>query len=889
MTEAAIDPKQLAAEKTVVLSELEGDNNDNASFLSDNTRATAYQYHPYHYPIIGTKWDVEHFTRPQVYGYYRKHYAPNNATLVIVGDFDTGAVLDRVRALWRDVRPAAVPQVQLNPEPPQRGERRILVRRAGATAYLEVVYHIPSTTHPDMAPLSVLATALASGRSSRLYRALVDTQLAASVDITVNQGIDPELLDISITARAGVAPEAMEKALFAELARVQAEPLTERELQKAKNQTHANFIYAQDSVQSQASRLGFYATVAGDWRYLATYLNRIDAVTAADVQRVARTYLTADNRTVGTFLPTGEAPPPGADTHGPGERTAHYRAQGWGRALTPFPSPSQGEGSSPHPQPPSHAAGEGRAEAGSPPSLQGKGAGGLGQKEKGRAEAWFCPHPRPFSLLGRRGRRKLLLRYSARVGVARRRGVARRSREPLSGVACSPLRPNPGSPRAAGPTAAGFSLPREGSGAKTEQRRLSNGLTVIVRENHANPTVAIQGFVRAGSVDDPPGKFGLANLVAEMLARGTATRTAQQIAEEMDFVGASLEAWAGRERTDFGGRMLSGDFEAMLGLLADMVRHPTFPAEQLEKARGEILTGLQEEQDDTAIMATRRLYQALYPEGDPYRHPPAGDIEDVKRLTREDALDFYRRAYRPESTTLVIVGDVRAEAALAAVEKAFGDWKGEGAPLPPYTPAPITPAPPPSAPIMVSLADKEQGDIAMGLIGLPRRSPDYESAMLMNLILGGDEFVGRVGKRIRDTEGLAYYAYTTFVPGLEAGPWMFRAGVNPKNMARALASARDEIAKMVAQGVTEAELAWAKDHSIGALRLSLATNEGMAEELVTDAFYGLGLDYAQRMPGIVRAITRAQVNAAARKYLRPNAMTAVIAGPPLPASSSKAN
>jgi zinc protease len=155
--------------------------------------------------------------------------------------------------------------------------------------------------------------------------------------------------------------------------------------------------------------------------------------------------------------------------------------------------------------------------------------------------------------------------------------------------------------------------------------------------------------------------------------------------------------------------------------------------------------------------------------------------------------------------------------------------------------------------------------------------------MLMNLILGGDEFVGRIGKRVRDTEGLAYYAYTTFAPGLEAGPWMFRAGVNPRNIPRALASAKEEVRKMVAQGVTASELAWAKDHAIGALRLSLATNEGVAEQQASDAFYGLGLDYAQQMPQIVRSLTKAQVNAAARAYLRPEALTVVIAGPPMPA------
>jgi zinc protease len=817
MTQAAMDPKQLVAEKRVVLSELEGDNNDNSSFLYDNTRATAYQYHPYHYPIIGTKWDVEHFTRAQVYHYYRTHYAPNNATLVIVGDFDTTATLSRVRQLWRDVQPTAVPQARLNPEPPQRGERHILVRRAGTTAYLECMYHIPAATHPDLPSLTVLASALAEGRSSRLYRALVETQLASDVGATANQGIDSELLDIEVSAQAGVMPDRIETALLAALARLRTESLTDRELQQAKNQARADFIYAQDSVEQQAARLGLYQTVTGDWRTLTTYLDKINAVTAADVRRVAQTYLTDDNRTVGVFQPNGEPVPPNADTGGP-NRAAHYR--------------------------PMQALGVGRWELG--------------------ALFSYTSRPTPYTLdweLGTRLGPRSLLSSEER---------ARKGEGPGMRVKAYTQRPTPNAQRPHFPN--------------TQLRRLPNGLTVLVREDHANPTVEIAGFVRDGSVNDPAGKFGLADLVAEMLTRGTTTRTSQQIAEATDFVGASLDLTAGRERTDLSAKMLAGDFETVLGLMADCLQHPTFPADELEKARGEVLTTLQQEADDTAAVATQRLYEALYPPEDPYRHEPEGQAEDVRSITRDDVLTFYRHAYRPEATTLVIVGDIHADAAFAAVEKAFGGWQGEGDAFPTFTPMPVPAASAPAAPIVVTLADKDQGDVAMGLIGLTRGSRDYEAAMLMNLILGGDEFVGRVGKRVRDTEGLAYYAYTQFVPQLDAGPWMFRAGVNPKNIQRALASAQEEIAKMARSGVTDAELAWAKDHSIGALRLSLATDQGIAAQLVADMFYGLRTDYAERAPQIIRSITKAQVDAAARKYLRPGALTVVIAGPPLPAA-----
>ncbi len=816
MTQAAIDPKQLTAEKTVVLSELEGDENNNAFYLYENTRAAAYQYHPYHYPVIGTKWDVQHFTRQQVYDYYRAHYAPDNATMVIVGDFDTASVLAKVRTLWKDVAPSHFARPALNPEPAQRGERRVVVKRAGAVPYVEMMYHIPAATDPDLPALTVLATALTSGRSSRLYRALVETQLATSVSASANLGVDPEVFDVSLTARAGSAPDAAEKATLAEIERVRTGPLDDQELQKARNQTRADFVFAQDSVIEQASRLGYFETQTGDWRNVNTYLARINAVTAADVQRVAQKYLAADNRTVGTFLPTGDATPPGADSGG-ATRAANYKAKG-------------------------QAA------------------------DKTLAAAQNSPA------------HKLPTRVGAGTGQAKRKKTTALS---SSGRA----KPDEGAPISSLDRAGQNANAAASSGAKvvTTARKLANGLTVIVRENHANPTITIGGFVRAGSVNDPAGKFGLASLTADMLTRGTTTRTSQQIANETDFVGARLGVGAGRERTDFSAAMLTENFDSILGLLADVLRNPAFPAEELEKARGEALSGLQEAANSTSDVATKGLYAALYANDNPFQHAPDGRAEDVKAISRDDLAAFYKRVYRPEATTIIVVGDVKTEAALTAITKALGDWKGQGDPASAYEPKLLTPATTAPPPAVVVLPDKSQDDVAMGVIGLSRSAPDYEAASLMNLILGGDQFVGRVGKRVRDTEGLAYYAYTGFSPGLETGPFVFRAGVNPQNVPHAIASAKDEIGKMAKAGVTTDELAWAKDHSIGALGLSLATNGGMVGSLENAAFYGLGLDYAERYPNIVRALTKAQVDAAAQKYLRPEALAVVVAGPPVPA------
>ena len=265
------------------------------------------------------------------------------------------------------------------------------------------------------------------------------------------------------------------------------------------------------------------------------------------MRRVAQTYLTESNRTIGTFLPTGETPAPGSDAGG--GHVAHYKP------VTPRVS----------------LANKGREFALNSPS----------------PAAWK-PVPETFGKgLGGEGR-------SVREGVGGKGHVGVRGNKAET--------------------------------TATQERKLSNGLTVIVRENHANPTVSLSGFVRVGSVNDPPGRFGLANFTAEMLTRGTTTHTSQQIAELTDFVGASLDANAVRERTDFGARMLSENFNSIFALLAECLRHPTFPADEVEKLRGEILNGLEEEANDTATVALRRLYAALYAASNPYCHAPDGTI-----------------------------------------------------------------------------------------------------------------------------------------------------------------------------------------------------------------------------------------------------------------------
>ena len=302
MQNSVFDPEEVEAERTVILSEREGYENTPQFVLREEVQATAYKAHPYQWGIIGWPSDLKTMTRDDLYNYYHQRYVPNNATLVLVGDFDTA---DLMRQVETHFGPLASGESIAGPstiEPEQRGERRVTVRKEGTLAYVAIVYHIPAAGHPDFYPLEVISTVLSMGKTSRFYRALVDKQLATSAYFYPDFSKDAGLAWIFAEAQVGVDPNTLEKALLEQIDHIQNETLTETELEKAINQTEAHFIFSLDSVSSQAAQIGYYETVY-DYKYLDTYLDKVRSVTREQILEAAQKYLTEDNRTVGYFQP----------------------------------------------------------------------------------------------------------------------------------------------------------------------------------------------------------------------------------------------------------------------------------------------------------------------------------------------------------------------------------------------------------------------------------------------------------------------------------------------------------------------------------------------------------------------------------------------------------
>jgi zinc protease len=317
MRSCLYDPADCESERTVIISELQGGENDPEQLLDQELTATAFRAHSYRHPTIGWLSDLQTMTREDLYGHYRRFYAPNNATLVIVGDVERADALREVAKHFGKLDPSDVKRRSSTVEPEQLGERRMTISKEGTTAYLKIGFHAPGVTHDDFFPLLALDTVLTGAkglnlwasfrtapaqRSARLYQALVNTGLASAANGALMPTAEPFLYTISVTVTDGVSLDRVEAATLSEIERARANGITAQELRKAKNQLRARLVFENDSITNIAHQLGFFETVAS-WKLYPSLAQRIEAVTLEEVNRVAAHRLTPTSRTVGRFEP----------------------------------------------------------------------------------------------------------------------------------------------------------------------------------------------------------------------------------------------------------------------------------------------------------------------------------------------------------------------------------------------------------------------------------------------------------------------------------------------------------------------------------------------------------------------------------------------------------
>ncbi|MCB1218579.1 insulinase family protein [bacterium] len=756
-------PEDHEFEMQVVRNELEQREDNPTGRLYEELLANSFKAHPYGIPTIGWVDDVEGIRTAQIKEYYDTWYHPDNAFIVAVGDFDADEMFARIQHHFGSIPAAGVEHPRLPQEPQQLGERRFKLRLAGQLDYLMAGWHVPQSEHPDAYPLVVLGNILGSGRTSRLYKALVDSGMAAGAQAESSAfGYqDPFLFMAFLVANPGADTAELEQVLYAEIERIKTDGVTEAELARAKKQARVAFVFEKDSIESEARSLVDFELMSS-WRDVDGYLPGIEAVSNEDIMRVASQYLVDDNRTVGVL-----------------------------EAIRP--------------------------EA---PMLGGPGADELAPPAF-RPEV-LAPHYRT--------------QFAPELSL-----------------------------QSAG-----------GHGASVVQ--LDNGITLVLRESRANATVSLSGVLPAGSINDPQDRRGLGNLVVSMLSSGTASHSKAELAEIMEDSGISLGFGSARESFSFSGRSLTEDFGLLLDMLAEQLREPSFPAEELELTRQQVMTSIYASENDTfdeAFAAGRAL---LYGADHPFSGRIEGRSADVEATSVADLQAWYGANVGPGGMVLSIVGDIDEAEAEAMVRERFGDWTNSAASARSELIARSAEFQAvPEGRTDLEMADKSNVSLLWIGPGCSKANADWPARLVANFIMGGD-FSSRLNNRLRLKDGLTYGAYSFFSNGVAEGPWAAMVQVNPANVDAAINATTEELQRISTEGISEDELALAKSYLTGNFPVRLSTNGAVAGMLTDSVYLGKGVDYISAYEELINAVSLEQVNAAAAEFMDPSGLALVVCG-----------
>ncbi len=409
-----------------------------------------------------------------------------------------------------------------------------------------------------------------------------------------------------------------------------------------------------------------------------------------------------------------------------------------------------------------------------------------------------------------------------------------------------------------------------------EQRTLSNGLRLWIVERPGVPLVNVQLMIGAGAVADPAERAGLASLTAEMLTEGTTNRSASEIAEEIEFLAASLSSAAGQETAGVNLGTLSQNLEPALEIFADVVLNPAFDESEWDRVQAQRLVSLVQALDQPRTIATREFSRVLYGDEHPLGRPAAGSPESVQAITTADLRDFHRRYYTPANADLIVVGDVTVNRALGLMERYLGAWSGPDAPEAATVGTPA--AQPETRIFLVDKPGAAQSEIRIGHVGVERTHPDYFPLLVMNSILGG-QFTSRINLNLREDKGYTYGARSAFEMGTFAGPFVASAGVQTAVTKESVEEFMRELVEIrTSRPATPEEVEFARTGIIRSQPLSVETNGQIAARVGEMVRYDLPEDYFDDFAERVADVTVEDVNRVAREYLQPEAFAIVVVG-----------
>jgi zinc protease len=756
MVNSFIARADLDSEMTVVRNELEMGENNAGRVLYQRTLAAMYEWHNYGKSTIGARSDVENVDIARLQAFYKLHYQPDNATLIVAGRFDPAKVLGWVQ---QSFGPIARPQRVLPPtytlDGTQDGERQVTVRRVGGTPTVYMAHHVMPGSHPDFGAVSLLAQVLGDAPGGRLHKALVEKQLAAGAFGFPLALAEPGVLIVGAQLAPGQDLDKARAAMAAALDGIAAAPVTAQELERARTQ----WLNSWEQGFTDPEQIGVQLSEAialGDWRLYFLQRDHVRRATLAEVQRVAVERLRSDNRTVALYRPT--------------------------------------------------------------------------------AQPQRAPAP-------------------ARVDVA---ALVRDYKGDASAV-----------------QAEAFDASPANLDARLQARQLPSGLRVALLPK-ATRGRAVQARL-ALHYGDEKSLFNLetvASLVGAVIDKGAAGLTRQQISDRFDRLRAEVGFAAQGQTLNVSISTVREQLPAVIALVGQVLRTPTFPAEALEEARRQGLAGLERQRKEPGALISNALDRLgnPYPKGDLRYEQTFDEAEaDLKAVKAEQLRDFHRRFYSASMAEFSAVGDLDPAAVQQALEAAFGGWAQPAGGARPYTRVarPLTPVP---AQRLVLITPDKQNANFEAVLPLPLNDlhPDYPALQLANHIFGASGS-GRLWKRIRETEGLSYGVGSSVQWSQEDlhSRWVGSAIFAPQNQPRVEAAWREELARSVRDGFSQQELDEARTALLNLRRLGRAQDAAIASQALGNVRLQRRFALSQAVDDRLAAATLDEVNAAWRKYIDP--------------------
>lgn len=725
--------------------------------------------HPYGRPGIGSIEDLDAATVDDVRAFHATYYRPDNAVLVVSGNFDEAQFNQWVDQYFGPIARPSRPIPRVTAVEPAHAARDVSTFAPNVPLPAVVVsYPQPAATDPDIPVLAVLDAIMARGESSRLYHAMVyDQQIANTVFTNFESTKDPGAYSLAAILAEGKTIDQGLTSLEAEIARVRDGGVTQAELDEAKNEIVSSTLEQRETAYGRAFELADSVIRYGDAAYADRLLAAVQAATVADVQRVARRIFDDSHRTIIRYQ-SDEARPAGVT----------------------------GEG--------------------------------IATSSTIQASALTIPA----------------------------------SEIPVFTLLPEGQRQQP--PAAAAPVSARIPA--------TQTRTLPNGLRVIVASNRALPLISVDFRLGYGDATDPRGRAGVAEMTADLLTKGTATRSATEIATQIESLGASINQSTGADSSDIFLQTRTDRVDAAMTLFADVIRNPAFAAEELDRQRQQSLDGLQVSLSDPGDIVSLAMPRAIY--GD----APYGSVASpttLHALTRDDVASFHSTYWRPDGGVLVITGDVTAEQGFALAERYFDDWAHPAAALPAQPDATAYAAS--SRTVVIDLPHTGQAAVAIGLRGITRRDPDYFPLVVANAVLGGG-YSARLNEEIRIRRGLSYGAGSSLSARRAPGPIIASAQTRNDAAVQVYQLTLAEITRLGRDPITADELSSREAGLIGSFGRSVETTSGLASQISVLALYGLPPEALNSYVHDVSSVSAEQAQAAARRYYDPAHMDVVVSG-----------